>query len=359
MSDLRVNNITNSGGGTGPVIAGVSTVSSTAFMIMPTGNTEVRGAGSGRGVFCGGFYGAAPSPGNVDDSMDYVEIATTGNAIDFGDMAYNAAQQGSVSSSTRGVTAGGISPSNTTTKMQYVTISSQGGGNNFGDLSLTRKHPAAASNNTRGIIAGGQGTSQSFNIIEHITIATTGDAQGFGDLQQPRWFAGGGRASTTRMVFMGGVTQDIAPWAGGGGQLEVEMIDYVEIATKGNSIDFGNLINGLKGYGMGCGNVSSTTRTVSMGGFYNPADRNEIQYITFATLGNATDFGDLLATTRGGGSTSSQTRGLLSGGRTPTQVNTIQYITIATTGDTIDFGDSTRIVAFNNAGLSDAHGGLG
>ena len=38
-------------------------------------------------------------------------------------------------------------------------------------------------------------------------------------------------------------------------------------------------------------------------------------------------FSDLTATTRGGGSTSSQTRGLLSGGRTPTQVNTIQYIT--------------------------------
>ena len=356
MSDLKINNITDRTGDSGPVIAGVSTVTSTGAFTVPVGPTEMRG-GRGRGVFCGGYYGAAPSPNNIDDSMDYVEIATTGNATDFGDMAYSVCKQGSVSSSVRGVTGGGITPSNTA-KMQYVTISSKGGGNNFGDLTLARNHPAAASNSTRGIFAGGWNPI-SFNVIEYITIATTGDANDFGDLTTPRWFAGNGRASSTRMVFMGGITQNTSPWAVSPATVYQSMIDYVEIATKGNSQDFGNLINSLKGYGMGCGNVASTTRTVSMGGYYDPADRNEIQYITFATKGDATDFGDLLATTRGGGSTSSQTRGLLAGGRTPTQVNTIQYITIASTGNATDFGDSTRIVAFNNAGLSDVHGGLG
>ena len=47
MSDLRINNITGRDGNSGPVIAGVSTVSTSAFMIMPNGNTEIRGAGSG------------------------------------------------------------------------------------------------------------------------------------------------------------------------------------------------------------------------------------------------------------------------------------------------------------------------
>ena len=53
MSNLKINNITNRSGDGGPVIAGVSTVSTSAFMIMPSGDTAIRGAGSGRGVFAG------------------------------------------------------------------------------------------------------------------------------------------------------------------------------------------------------------------------------------------------------------------------------------------------------------------
>ena len=345
MTDFKVNHITSKDGRSGTSFVGVTTMSSTGSMRIPSGPTDHRG-GRGRGVFCGGYYGAAPSPANIDDSMDYVEIATTGNATDFGDMAHNAAKQGSVSSSTRGVTGTGISPG-VTTKMQYVTISSQGGGSAFGDLSFGRQHPFAASNSTRGIFAAGY-DSISFNVIEYITISTLGDSSDFGDLTLSRWGAGGGRASTTRMLCIAGATPSSS-----------NVIDYIEIATTGNAQDFGDTSGGLKGYGMGCGNVASTTRTVTMGGYYDPADVNTIHYLTFATKGNSIDFGDLTATTRGGGSTSSQTRGLLAGGRTPTQVNTIQYITIATTGNATDFGDSTRIVAFNNAGLSDVHGGLG
>ena len=54
MSDIKINNITNKDGNSGPTIAGVSTVSTSAFMVMPNGNTEIRGAGSGRGLFAGG-----------------------------------------------------------------------------------------------------------------------------------------------------------------------------------------------------------------------------------------------------------------------------------------------------------------
>ena len=70
------------------------------------------------------------------------------------------------------------------------------------------------------------------------------------------------------------------------------------------------------------------------------------------------DFGDLLTTVRGGGSNSNTTRGIIGGGRTPTQVNTIQFITFSTTGNATNFGDLTSIRAFNCAGMSDAHGGL-
>ena len=54
MSEIKINHITNRSGDNGPTIAGVSTVSSSAFMVMPSGDTEIRGAGSGRGVVGGG-----------------------------------------------------------------------------------------------------------------------------------------------------------------------------------------------------------------------------------------------------------------------------------------------------------------
>ena len=47
MSDLKINNITNRSGDGGPVVAGVSTVSTSAFMVMPIGDTAVRDPGSG------------------------------------------------------------------------------------------------------------------------------------------------------------------------------------------------------------------------------------------------------------------------------------------------------------------------
>ena len=76
MSDIKINNITDRSGSSGPIFAGISTVSTSAFMIMPSGPTEFRG-GRGRGIIAGSFN---PSPTNIDK----IEIASTGNATDFG-----------------------------------------------------------------------------------------------------------------------------------------------------------------------------------------------------------------------------------------------------------------------------------
>ena len=65
MSELRINNITNSGGNGGTVVAGVSTVSTSAFMVMPSGDTADRGAGSGRMLTMGGF-GNSPNNTNLN-----------------------------------------------------------------------------------------------------------------------------------------------------------------------------------------------------------------------------------------------------------------------------------------------------
>ena len=61
MSDLKINNITDRTGDSGPVIAGVSTVSTTGAFTVPSGPTEYRG-GRGRGFFGGGYGASSPYP---------------------------------------------------------------------------------------------------------------------------------------------------------------------------------------------------------------------------------------------------------------------------------------------------------
>ena len=137
MSELRINNITDRLGESGPVIAGVSTVTSTGAFRVPAGDTAHRG-GRGRGVFGGG---KTPTNSSV---LDYVEIATTGNATDFGDIFTGTYGTGSCASATRGIFAGGWGPA-IKADISYVTMSSNGGGNDFGDLRYTNYYPNTCS----------------------------------------------------------------------------------------------------------------------------------------------------------------------------------------------------------------------
>jgi hypothetical protein len=97
------------------------------------------------------------------------------------------------------------------------------------------------------------------------------------------------------------------------------------------------------------------------GGELNSADgggnTNVIEYITIASAGNATDFGDLIAQTRRCAAASSSLRGLVIGGIAAVRINVIQYVTIASTGNATDFGDLSGEIASGSA-CSNAHGGL-
>jgi len=133
----------------------------------------------------------------------------------------------------------------------------------------------------------------------------------------------------TRGLTMGGYTSPTF----------TNVIDYVTIATTGNSVDFGDL-NALLQDPMA---VASRTRGISGGGVSAPTTTyvNTIQAVTISTTGDAVDVGDLTVAKRGGAPMSSSTRGLFTSGDTPTLINSIDYITIATAGDAIDFGDLT------------------
>ena len=226
-------------------------------------------------------------------------------------------------------------------RIDYVNIQSQGNSIKFGDLTANRYTMGAGANSTRGLFTGGyvEGNSPDtdVNIIEFITIATEGTAIDFGDRTQV------GRvpacaSNDTRCVMASAFTPS-------GYQ---NTIDFVTIASIGNASDFGDLSTARAGMSMSC---NSTTRGIFNGG-YQPAPStirvNNMEYITFATTGNTQDFGDLTddsqATT--GGTASSGTRGLIGLGYVhPSRVNSVDFCTIATTGNASDFGDLTAAKA--------------
>ena len=337
MSELRINNITDTAGSSGPIIAGVSTVTSTSHMVMPSGPTEMRG-GRGRGVFARGS-----NPSTFLNTMDFVTISSTGNAIDFGDSSDNDHFPASCASSTRGlIMGGGGNPAEITT-IEYVTVSSSGNTQDFGELRIAYYASTGLSNSTRGIIGGGQSASSVYNTFtDFVTIATTGGSNFFGNLTaRASMNQLSAAASPTRGLFGGGVNSNL--------------IEFVTISTLGDAVDFGNLT--IEKW-MGDGGFSSPTRALFAGGYGTPAIRSSIDFVTITTLGNAQDFGDLTDARQQLASTSSSTRGVVAGGETPSITNIIDFVTIATTGNATDFGDLTAARrAFT--GFSDAHGGLG
>ena len=128
-------------------------------------------------------------------------------AQDFGDSTTDIKQRGSVSSSTRTATAGGFSSPAFTNIIDFITIATTSNATDFGDLTLARRNIGGAGNNTRGILYGGASPS-STNTIEFITLATAGNASDFGDATAVDQGVGS-FASPTRAVFGGGLNNTI------------------------------------------------------------------------------------------------------------------------------------------------------
>ena len=116
-------------------------------------------------------------------------------------------------------------------------------------------------------------------------------------------------------------------------------IEFINIQSMGNSQDFGDSTTDYKQRA----SVSSSTRTVTGGGFSSPNFTNILDFITIASTSNATDFGDLTLARRNLTGAGNNTRGIFYGGGSPSATNTIDFITIATAGDASDFGDATVV----------------
>ena len=300
---------------------------------------------SGRGLFAGGYDFTSPGQ-DTRKNIDYVQIATLGNALNFGDLQQVKRLTGGCSSEIRGLFMGGITPS-TINDIDHVTIASAGNAVDFGNLAQARYANASLSSSTRGITAGGVAPSL-VDQMDYVEIATSGNALDFGDIADSA-YAPVGLSNGTRGLFCGGEAPTNTP-AG-----YSTYIYSITIASKGNGIEFGHLR--YKVYGAGGG--SNSVRGIYAGGGM-PGDVSNINYITLSTEGNAIDFGNLTEKKRSLCGTASQTRVVLSGGVLgPTgKVNTIEYVNIASSGNGFDFGDLNRLIEQQSA-CSDSHGGLG
>ena len=333
----------------GVVFEGDTKINSQGVMYFPTGDTSQRGRG--RAVSWWGIYNTS---GNYTKDVDYFDIQSLGTTTKFGEISDTVGLGAGMSSSTRGVFAGGTKPGvGNMNLLEYITIATTGNAKDFGGVSTTFRYGAGISNQTRGLIAGayqGSGASGTLNTIQYITIANLGDTLDFGDM-----VADGG-TGVQGMGSCSSPTRGIT--FGGGTPTTINEINYITIMSTGNSVDFGDLSDTR----YLCQGVSSSTRGV-IGGGDNSGAVNVVEYITIASTGNATDFGDLMSAREHSGSEggSNGIRGVfVGGGDWPAGNNTMEYITIATTGNTKDFGDSRTAISapYGSTTVSDCHGGL-
>ena len=293
------------------------------------------GTGSNTGVGTRGIFGSGEAPhGNT---IDFLTISTFGDSTNFGDLTEERMSGGSMGSSeTRGIFAGGQHPSPFTffNVIDFVTIASTGDATDFGDLENKAYNVSGMSTRTRGVAACGQkGPSfAAVNTIEYVTIASTGDANDFGDLSTVRTIPAPA-ASSTRGLFAGGHDT-------------TNVIDYITISSTGDALDFGDLQSGAARKGMlSC---SNSTRAVFAGG-ETPSNSNIIDFVTIATLGDGQNFGDLTFVTNTSSGTSSPTRGIFAGGSADT-IDKVEILTTGDAVDfgNLTRGSSRCYGAFSN-----------
>ena len=385
MSEVRVNNLSNESLSGGPTISGITTFSSPYFFVPPQGDTASRpqscpsgslrfntdsakleyyrgdtigwveveasqnnsGLPEARGNYVGFLAGGNdPNPWTGKNSIDYVTITTFGNSLEFGDMQTDKTGHQAICNDIRIIFPGGYRGNGYQNSITFNNVQSKGNGFDFGDLIGVKLRTGTVNNKTRGIIGSGQnsnGSPYNTNVIEYVNIATQSDSIDFGD--NTSLVPSNGCSSSTRGLF----AQD--------SNSPAEVV-YITHSTLGNTQDFGN----ITGHRSGGAGASSATRCIWSGNYFG----NNISYMTMATLGDSIDFGDLDVSRDDPRGMSSPTRAVIACGRhIPAYrgINTMSTIQIATTGNAVFFGDITYMGdqddnTSNIFGGSNGHGGL-
>ena len=391
MSQINVRNLSNENEDGAPDIVGVSTFSSTAYIVPPVGTTGQRplnpqpgdlrfntdsasleyyrgdilgwshiemtspdlggGTGSNKGTGARAVVpGGNAVPDGTSESMSYITLSTLGDSQDFGDLISGINANAGGASRTRGLSLGGSFIPARQSTIEYFTFSSLGSAKDYGDLSVARAELGCVTNQVRAVCGGGSAPSGDSDVMDYGTIASTGTFKDFGNLVDDRESVGGGISNGTRGIFHGGQSP------------AQNTIEYINIMTTGNTVNFGETRD-TEIRKQGCSN--STRGLIASGN--SPTTNKSIEYLTIATLADSVDFGDLTEARRNIGAVASPTRAVFMAGQLPSpsngKVNTIDYVEIATLGNAVDFGDmstsgSTNGVVQGTGASSNAHGGL-
>ena len=307
----------------------------------------------GRAVWAGG-YDKSGFPSSTTSNIDFVNTHTLGNSQRFGDLTASGQDAHGSGNAERGIYQGRFS-GNT---INYITIATEGNATDFGDMFTGRYYCASASSSTRSITMGGLApTTPASNVIEYVQIMTLGNALDFGDMSIGR--------VTDGSAFSNGVEAFVC----GNHPGQEQNYEIIKIASTGNSIQGDLAPVGFQRWpGGGC---SNSVRGIWAGGADSSHNfTSVISYISMASKGNAQAFGDLTKVAGcAAGAAANGTRALIPLGQhgfAPSaynEVNIMEFITISTGGNAQDFGDLRGGENDNHtrhiSPVSDSHGGLG
>jgi len=283
------------------------------------------------------------------ERIQYIDLTSAGNATDFGDLTVGGAESSACSNGTTAFRMGGHNGSGTRQNViEKWTTSTLGNGSDHGDLSAACNYCHGNSDAITGICVIGNTGSYS-DAIDKFTMASAGNSTDFGNLTYARAYGGSGASvATARMINFGG-------YSTGGTSGYHDDCDYITITTAANAVDFGDLIE-ANHYCTGVGSGSGD-RVLQLGGTENTGSggyrSDRIQYFDLASLGNATDAGNL-TTVMGEVSAgmNTATHGFKAGGYgTSAVVNTIQRTVLATGANATDWGDLLQ-ASYDTTGTS-------
>ena len=339
MSEVRVNNLSNENNTGDPTISGITTYSGRHFFVPPQGDTASRPSDC--------------EPGSLRFNTDTAHLEYfRGDTIGWTEIEAELTEPlgGGTGSNTglgvRGMIFNPSSPSGSpgfSNQIRFITVSTMGGDEDFGDTTAAKANCISFGGRVRAASMGGQTTpsgSSWTDDVEMVIVASKGNSTDYATLLGNRK-EGGGFSNRIRAFYVG---------AG------YNTIEYVTISQGGNFVDFGDMTNGSEQ----CAGMSSSTRGVfSMNSFVPQySTSNTIEFVEMMSTGNSTDFGDMTSVRFTCGSGSNPTRGIIAGGYQPSPtggvVNTCDFLTIATTGNASDFGDLTEARYGNTGGCSSA-----
>ena len=221
-------------------------------------------------------------------------------------------------------------------RIDKFLISTISNGTFVGNLANSRYENGAGSNKSIGLFAGGY-PSTSYNKIDKVTFAILNDSTEFGTLNFPRYDSSACSSGINLYSWFGADTS----------VKNVEKISFMTGATSINLATFSDYVSKLAASG------SNTVRGVNAGGYKSSGYTKEIRYMDFSNESTISLFGNLIAWSSYFATVCSDSRCCFTWIQ---NVNRINYITFATLANANDFGAIS--VGAHAAGCSNSVSGL-